>query len=452
MKLSLIPVFLLIALGCGAQPPSSSQVEPGAGKWKTWLLSSGSQFRVAPPPGASETRAEIAWLKDFRGSVDATARYQIAYWDQGPPNYHWVQWLLNRIATAGVNTPNSTRQMALLNVAIYDAMVAAWDSKYAYRRALPAQVDPTIQTYVQPVDAPSYPNEYAVAAGAAAAVLSYLYPADANSLQASAEEAARSRIFAGVSLPSDYFAGLQLGKQVAGLVIERAKSDNSNSVFTGSIPTGPGFWFGTNPVCPTCGTWKTWVLSSGSQFRPDAPPAYNSPEKLADLAAMKTLARPFNDQARAFYWQSTSGFADWYTQAFTAMFEDKVNFNPPRAARIMALMSVTHYDSMVACWDGKYTYWAIRPVQLDPTLTTLFATPNHPSYPAAHATNSTAISEMLAHLFPTRAALFRGQGAEAGWSRRVAGIHYQSDIDAGAILGTKVAQLVIDWAKADGSQ
>jgi membrane-associated phospholipid phosphatase len=107
---------------------------------------------------------------------------------------------------------------------------------------------------------------------------------------------------------------------------------------------------------------------------------------------------------------------------------------------------------MVACWDAKYTYWAARPVMLDPTLTTLFATPNHPSYPAAHATLSTSIAEMMAYLFPTRADVFRGEAIAAGASRRVAGIHFQSDLDAGNILGKQVAQLVIDWAGKDGSQ
>jgi hypothetical protein len=205
-------------------------------------------------------------------------------------------------------------------------------------------------------------------------------------------------------------------------------------------------------VCPTCGTWKTWLLSSGSQFRPAPPLAYNSPQKQAELAAMRAEPRTFADQASAFYWQTGAGVVtDWYNSAHTALFEDHLTSNPPRAARAYALMSVAHYDATVACWDGKYAYWAIRPVQLDPTLTTLFATPNHPSYPAAHATNSTAITEIMAYLFPTRAEFFRSQGFEAGRSRRVAGIHFQSDLDSGNTLGRNVAQVVMDWAEKDGA-
>lgn len=436
-----------------AYPQPAGPVEPGAGAWKTWLLHSGSQFRLPPPPDAESTAAELAFLKTFRESVNDVAREQIAYWDQSSPSYHWVQWLQQRIQTAGVNTPNATRQLALLNVAIYDAMVAAWDSKYTYNRPLPTQADPSLRALVRPVEAPSYPNDFAAAAGAAAAVLGYLYPADAASLQAWAEEAGRSRLYAGVAYPSDYFGGLDLGRRVGALAIERARTDNSSAAFTGTIPAGPGLWTGTNPVCPMCGTWKPWVLTSGSQFRPAAPPAYNSAEKLADLAGMKSLARPFADQAAAFYWQTSAGVVgDWYNQVHLAVLEDRLQANPPRAARAYALMSVAHYDSMVACWDGKYAYWAARPVQLDPALTTLFATPNHPSYPAAHAANSASIAEMMAWLFPTRAGTYLRQAREAGQSRRVAGIHYQSDLDAGYTLGRQVAQSVIAWAAKDGSQ
>jgi hypothetical protein len=65
------------------------------------------------------------------------------------------------------------------------------------------------------------------------------------------------------------------------------------------------------------------------------------------------------------------------------MMEDRLDSDAPRAALIYAAMSMAHNDSMVACWDAKYTYWAIRPFQLDPDVKTLFATPNHPSFPAA---------------------------------------------------------------------
>src|SRR6266581_7979268 len=118
LALSVLFTVSSIAL---AQTP----IEPNAGAWKTWVLSSGSQFRLPPPPDAASTAYELAWLKDFQKSANELARSQVAFWDQGSPSYHWVQWLQQRIISAGVNTPNGTRQMALLNVAIYDATAAA---------------------------------------------------------------------------------------------------------------------------------------------------------------------------------------------------------------------------------------------------------------------------------------------------------------------------------------
>jgi hypothetical protein len=453
MRRYLVIAFLAVVI------TAQGQVEPNGGSWKTWVLTSGSQFRVPPPPDAAATRGELAWLKGAQSGLGAVERSQVAYWDAGAANYRWEQNLLQRLLNqinatpAAISNPLAIRQLTLLNVAIYDAMVAAWDSKYFYKRQLPSQMDSSVQVLVNPPNVPSYPNEFAVAAGAAAAVLKYLYPADATAIDNLAAEAARSRLYAGVALPSDYFAGLQLGDQVGQAVVQRAKSDGSDAVWTGTVPTGPGMWVGTNPACPLCGTWKPWLLSSGSQFRPGPPVAYNSPEKQAELAALHAQPRTFYDQSRAIYYQSGSGvFPDVYNSINTAVFEDHLTGNALRVARAFALASVGQYDSLIACFDGKYTYWAIRPSQLDPTLTTLFANPNHPSYPSAHATITTGYTDVIAYLFPTRAAYYRAIGIESGWSRMVAGIHYQSDIDSGSALGHNVARLVISWANNDGSQ
>ena len=58
--------------------------------------------------------------------------------------------------------------------------------------------------------------------------------------------------------------------------------------------------------------------------------------------------------------------ASWYPLASLWMMEDRLDSDVPRAALIYAAMSMAHNDSMVACWDAKYAYWAIRPFQLDP--------------------------------------------------------------------------------------
>ena len=95
--LALITMFLVV-LGLGilgpamARPSSkaaASGVEPNAGTWKTWVLTSGDQFRSAAPPDDAATKKEIAQLKDMVAKRDDAALQQIAYWNDGPPSYHW---------------------------------------------------------------------------------------------------------------------------------------------------------------------------------------------------------------------------------------------------------------------------------------------------------------------------------------------------------------------------
>jgi hypothetical protein len=78
---------LLVSLGCSM---SSAQIEPYAGKWKTWVLTSGDQLRLSPPPDEAATRAEIAQLKVIAKQRDAATLERIIWWNAGPPGYRWT--------------------------------------------------------------------------------------------------------------------------------------------------------------------------------------------------------------------------------------------------------------------------------------------------------------------------------------------------------------------------
>src|SRR5216683_2598551 len=214
----------------------ASQLEPGAGGWRTWVLDSGSQLRPSAPPDRASTRTEIEALRAMAGERDAAALDQVTYWASGAPGYRWneiaiAQGLKDGIAIAAY------RVLALVNVAIYDATVAAWDAKYVYNRPRPSEADPSLTTVVANPSSPSYPCEHATAAGAASAVLAYLFPKDAQSFMDKAEMAGQSRLLAGVQYPSDVAAGLQLGQAVAARVIERARVDGADVTWTGTAPT-----------------------------------------------------------------------------------------------------------------------------------------------------------------------------------------------------------------------
>ena len=59
------------------------QVEPKAGTWKTWVLASGSDLRLPPPPGRAATQRELETLESLANQRDTIARDRIKFWDAG---------------------------------------------------------------------------------------------------------------------------------------------------------------------------------------------------------------------------------------------------------------------------------------------------------------------------------------------------------------------------------
>jgi membrane-associated phospholipid phosphatase len=439
----------ILAVYCCLLVPLYAQVEPNAGSWNTWVLTSGSEIPVAQPPSAAVTAAESGWLKSFVAEMRQSpiAMQQMRYWTAGPPTYRWMDRMINLIETRGFSNPKNARNLGLLTVAMYDATIAAWQAKYTYNRRRPSLADPTIQPGIEVPQSPSYPSEHAVTAGAAAEILAYLYPAEAESFRWLGEEAARAALTAGINYPSDVRAGLELGRAVGARVVALARADGSDAVWTGSVPAGPGSWVGTTPLEPLAGTWRTWVLTSGSQLRPGPPPAYDSPEKRAELDEIKNYSRTFASNARGFFYQSLEGvFRVFYDELSKRIFEYGLDENPPAAARAYALTGIAHNDGSVACWDAKYAYWAPRPNQLDPSITTLFPQPGHPSYPSAHGCFSGAVARVIGRLFPDFADLMEARAAEAVESRLWSGIHFRSDLEVGLAIGRRVGDLVIERA------
>lgn len=446
MRATLLAALLLLS-ATEAGLANEDRVEPNAGTWKTWVLTSGSELRRAPPPDRAATEVEISALKAMEAKRDAAGLALIAYWNAGDPAFRWNQMAIDETGRRGIPHPVGSRDVALMQVAIYDAMVATWDSKYAFNRPHPSEVDASLRSVLPNPASPSYPSEHAAAAGAASEVLAWLFPDRAEFFRGEAEAAGLSRQLAGVHYPSDVDAGLALGRAIAARVIERGKADGTDAKWTGTVPTGPGKWIGTNPIQPLAGTWKSWVLARPDELRPGPPPAYDSAQKAEELAEIKNLQRTPSMAGRAFFWEygagGLRGFQYWNDQGSEAILANGLASNPPRAARVYAVESIAWYDTVIACWEAKYTYWAIRPSQLDPDVKPLFPPPNHPSYPAAHGCLSTAAATALERLFPQDADRFEGLAAEAAEARVWAGIHYRSDIVAGRALGRAVAEKVV---------
>jgi hypothetical protein len=144
-KLAVVLMFAAVTLPLRAQ--ADGPIEPNAGLWRTWVISSGTDYRVPPPPGSTETQAELRALANLISHNDAQVQQQIAFWDAGSPAYRWMD-LLNARTLAGTPTTTNGRTGVYTYVALamHDATIATWESKYAYNRQRPSERDHRLPT------------------------------------------------------------------------------------------------------------------------------------------------------------------------------------------------------------------------------------------------------------------------------------------------------------------
>jgi membrane-associated phospholipid phosphatase len=321
----------------------------------------------------------------------------------------WVGVTLQEIASHRTNPPRAARTLAHVSAATYLAAVFGGSKR----------------------------DE--VISGAAAEVLSFLYPDRADYFESLAGDS------------SAVSSGRTLGK----LLVLRAQRDGADAVWTGTLPSAPGTWVPTPPAFvfpplePLAGTWRTWNLRTGSQFRPGPPPEYGS-------AAWRAEAQRVYDVTRALTPEQTAIALEWADGAGTVtppghwnqIALDLVagrNLSSVEVARIFATLNTAQADAFIACWDAKFTYWTQRPVtviraEIDPGWSPLIATPPFPSYVSGHSTTSGAASTVLGHFFPQQRAALDAMADEAAVSRLYGGIHFASDNAAGLELGRKIGR------------
>lgn len=360
--------------------------------------------------------------------LQSTARF----WEAGA-TVRWNAIAREETRSGTLNVFTGTRMLAYLSLAQYQAAVTA---KKAQERG-------------------EHPSIAAAVGGASAALLSAapFFPARAAFFEAEldAQEA-------GLQWPGeahrDFAAGEAIGRAVAAEVLVRAAGDGFTPSNVGvTVPVCPGCWFsapGLLPVFPRLGEMRPFLLSSGSQFRPDPPPAFGSAVFLSALAEVRRFSdtRTPEQDASARFWALPNGYAVIPAYNYQIASEEIVKFHMAelRAAHVMALMGMASMDAFIACHDAKYAYWLIRPSQADPAITLSVPLPNFPAYPSNHACITGAAMAVLASLFPSDAAYLNGLADDAALSRVVGGIHYRFDGDVGLALGRQVAAWAVEAA------
>ncbi len=114
------------------------------------------------------------------------------------------------------------KKYGIVNMALMDAGIVCWDTKYFYFNPRPTQLNPAIKTLTGIPNFPAYISGHSTFSGAAAAILGYIIPEKASQYDAMAKEASMSRIYGGIHYRSDCEVGLVVGKNIGNYAVQRA--------------------------------------------------------------------------------------------------------------------------------------------------------------------------------------------------------------------------------------
>jgi membrane-associated phospholipid phosphatase len=255
------------AFSAGTQPGDYRSTPPnfptpvftGWGTVTPFVLSSGDQFRPpALPSVASAAYAKALEQVKSLGQDSSSTRtpdqtVAAKFWGSAPIWNTWNELTQNLLTDDRASLTRASTVFANLDLSLADATIALYDAKYTYQLWRPVTAielgntgynagiafDPQAPNWnpvaVTAAD-PSYPGAHSTISEAAATVLTDFFgprqpvtvasdgmPGVSRSfpsLQAAADEAGLSRIFAGQHTLIDHTAGQHLGHQVAAFTVD----------------------------------------------------------------------------------------------------------------------------------------------------------------------------------------------------------------------------------------
>ena len=232
-----------------ATPPAfAAPLLPRWGQNRPFVLTSAANCPAPAAPAYSEEPASVFYrdaqqVWDISKNATQEQRQIALYWADDPgktptPAGHWVFIANDLLKQRRASLGDAAKTMAQLNLAMADAFIAAWATKYTLNVLRPV-------TYVQLVldsnwvptlmdtpPFPEYPSGHSVQSSAAAGVLEQAFGANTSftdnthndrgwgprtfkDFRSAADEAARSRLFAGIHYNFGVAGGQVQGRCVA---------------------------------------------------------------------------------------------------------------------------------------------------------------------------------------------------------------------------------------------
>ena len=245
--------------GIGSWQPTLPAFAPYAlpqwGYVEPFAMPTSSFFRSSGPPALTSVEYAVAYnqvktLGAAMGSMRTPEQDVIAaFWADGagtetPPG-HWNRIAQGLVARSGQGIDQNARLFSLINIAMADAAICAWDAKYFFHNWRPVtairnadvdgnpatEVDATWTPFLVTPPFPDYVSGHSTFSGAASVVLAMFYGSDDvifttgsdflpavrrtfMSFSAAADEAALSRLYGGIHFAFSNLDGLQAGRAI----------------------------------------------------------------------------------------------------------------------------------------------------------------------------------------------------------------------------------------------
>lgn len=216
--------------------PKRPPMLPLFGAVKPFLFDSATvvALRPGPPPstGSDQMKKETEEIYQFVKNPSRDNIRIVHFWADGAGTYappgHWDAIAAEDFVKKNFSEVRWARNLALLNMAISDAGVVCWNTKYFYFNPRPTQMNPAIKTLTGIPNFPAYISGHSTFSGAAATVLGYIIPENAQKYLDMAQEASLSRMYGGIHYRSDCEVGLTVGKNVGNYAVQRGQTDGAN--------------------------------------------------------------------------------------------------------------------------------------------------------------------------------------------------------------------------------
>jgi membrane-associated phospholipid phosphatase len=380
--------------------------------------------------------------------------------------------------------PQASRVYAYATVAAYETL----RSGHPGYRSLAGQLNG-----LAPVPAPDPKAEYSLPLASVHAFMSVGRQLTFSRARMDSLRSAMDERFRGVLSPAVYERSVAYGDTVAKHVLAWASKDHflqTRGYPKYTVSSTLGRWVPTPPAYMDAveANWRVlrpFVMDSGSQFVPKAPPAFDTAKSSAYMRMVSEVmetSRHLTDEQRAIaafwdcnpYVMHVQGHTMFATKKITpgghwmgivAIASRNADADIMQSSEAYARTAISMADAFIATWDEKYRSNLARPetminAYLDEKWEPVLQTPPFPEYPSGHSVVSNAAAAALTQVYGSSAAFvdssevefglparrfasFQAAADEAAISRLYAGIHFRPAIEEGALLGRKVGGFVV---------